>query len=338
MSDKVKIAVDAMGGDNSPKKIIKGIEISLIKNKHNFFYIYGDKTLIDKEVSSNKLVKDNSEIISCKDFILDDESPLSAAKRGKGSSMWRSIESLKEKKTDISLSAGNTGAMLVISRLLLNTIEGINKPALAALWPNKNNMNVVLDLGANIDCNEKNLLDFAAMGSALFKSLFKNERPKVALLNVGLEEIKGNDILKKTYTVLKTNENNNFEFSGYIEGNHIMDGNIDVIVTDGFTGNIALKTAEGTANFIISNLKKSLSKLSILLSYYGLKKFKEKLDPRKYNGAIFLGLESPVVKSHGGTDPIGFAHSIDVCSKIVKANLIKKIKSNLITVDWKSKQ
>ena len=338
MSEKVKIAVDAMGGENSPKKIIKGIDISLLKNKNNFFYIYGDKSLIDKEILTCKFVKDNSEVINCEDFIQDDESPLSAAKRGKQSSMWKSIESLKEKKTDISLSAGNTGAMLVISRLLLNTIEGINKPALAALWPNKNNMNVVLDLGANIDCNEKNLLDFASMGSALFKSLFENERPKVALLNVGLEEIKGNDVLKKTTNILKNNENNNFEFSGYIEGNHIMDGNIDVIVTDGFTGNIALKTAEGTANFIVSSLKKSLSKLSILLSYYGLKKFKEKLDPRKYNGAIFLGLESPVVKSHGGTDHIGFAHSIDVCNKIVKANLIKKIKSNLITIDWKSNQ
>ena len=333
MTNEVKIAVDAMGGENSPKKILKGIEISLKTNNENFFYLYGDENLLKKEVYKNKLLSKYCEIINSRDVILDDESPLAAAKRGKESSMWKTIESLKEKKTDISLSAGNTGALLVISRLLLNTIEGINKPALAALWPNKNNMNVVLDLGANIECDEKNLLDFASMGSALFRSLFENNLPKVALLNVGLEENKGNDILKKTFTSLKKNKKENFNFCGYIEGNHIMDGNVDVIVTDGFTGNIALKTAEGTANFITENLRQSLNKLSILFSYNSLKKFKDKLDPRKYNGAIFLGLEKPVVKSHGGTDSIGFAHSINVCNKIIKSNLIEKIKTNLITVD-----
>ena len=247
--------------------------------------------------------------------------------------MWKAIESQKENKADISLSAGNTGALLIISRLILNTIEGISKPALAALWPNQNGMNVVLDLGANIDCNEKNLVDFAIMGSALFKSLYSNSHPKIALLNIGIEESKGNDVLKKTFSILKKTKINNFEFCGYIEANKIMDGNVDVIITDGFTGNVALKTAEGTANFIAKNLKKSLSKLSILLSYIPLKKFKEKLDPRKYNGAIFIGLQSPVVKSHGSTDAIGFAHSIDTCHKIVKANLIEKIKSYLITID-----
>ena len=333
MSDKVKIAIDAMGGEKSPKKIINGIEIALKTNQENFFYLYGDESLLKKEVSRSKLLAQHCEIINAKDIILDDESPLAAAKRGKDSSMWKAIEALKEQKAHISLSAGNTGALLVISRLLLNTIHGINKPALAALWPNQNSMNVVLDLGANIECDEKNLSDFACMGSALFKSLFDSDYPRVALLNVGMEEIKGNDILKKTYSILKNNKTKNFKFNGYIEGNHIMDGNSDVIVTDGFTGNIALKTAEGTANFITNNLKKSLNKLSVLLSYQSLKKFREKLDPRKYNGAIFLGLQSPVVKSHGSTDSIGFAHSINVCNKIVNANLIEKIESNLITVD-----
>ncbi len=333
MSNKVKISIDAMGGENSPKKIIEGIEISLKKNKENFFYLYGKKDLIEKEISKNNLVKENSEIIHSDDVILDDESPLTGAKKSRNTSMWMAVESLKEKKSDISLSAGNTGALLVISRLLLKTITGINKPALAALWPNQNNMNVVLDLGANIECNEKNLVDFACMGSALFKSLFENSKPKISLLNVGLEEYKGNEVLKKTYSILKKNEMKNFDFNGYIEGNQIMEGNVDVIVTDGFTGNIALKTAEGTANFITKNLKNSLNKISMLLSYNSLKKFKNKLDPRKYNGAIFLGLQSPVVKSHGSTDSIGFAHSINVCNKIVKANLIEKIESNLITVD-----
>ena len=333
MNKKVKIAVDAMSGENSPKKIIDGIEYYLKKNKDIFFYLYGNEKVLNEYILQTKLVKHYSEIINTKEVILDDESPLAAAKRGKESSMWKTIESLKEKKAQVSLSAGNTGALLVISRLLLNTINGISKPALAALWPNQKNMNVVLDLGANIECNEKNLSDFASMGSALFKSLFSNQKPRIALLNVGLEEIKGNEVLKKTYSILKNNKIKNFEFAGYIEGNHIMDGNVDVIITDGFTGNIALKTAEGTANFITKNLKDSLNKFSMFLSYYSLKKFKDKLDPRKYNGAIFLGLENPVVKSHGSTDAIGFAHSIDVCTKIVKANLIEKIKSNLITID-----
>jgi len=333
MSKKVKIAIDAMGGKDSPKKIIEGIQISLKSNQENFFYLYGKKDLLEKEISKRKIIQNYCEIINTDDIVSDDESALTGAKKSKNTSMWKAIESLREKKSDISLSAGNTGALLVISRLLLKTITGISKPALAALWPNQNNMNIVLDLGANIECNEKNLIDFACMGSALFKSLFYNDKPKIALLNVGLEEYKGNDVLKKTFAILKENKMKNFEFSGYIEGNHIMEGNVDVIVTDGFTGNIALKTAEGTANFITRNLKKSLNKFSILLSYNSLKNFKKKLDPRKYNGAIFLGLQSPVVKSHGSIDSIGFAHSIDVCNKIVKAKLIEKIESNLITVD-----
>ena len=333
MKNKIRIAIDAMGGENSPKKIIEGISISLKFNKNNFFTLYGQQTILEKEIEKNKLIQQHCQIINAKDIIEDQESPLSAAKAGKESSMWKAIQSQKENKTDISLSAGNTGALLIISRLLLKSIDGINKPALAGLWPNNKGMNVVLDLGANIDCNEKNLVDFACMGSALFKSLFKSDYPRIALLNVGLEENKGNDTLKKTFSILKDNKIKNFDFKGFIEGNHIMDGDVDVIITDGFTGNVALKTAEGTANFITKNLKNALSKLSIIMSYKSLKKFKEKLDPRKYNGAILLGLQSPVVKSHGSTDAVGFAHSIDVCHKIVQADLIEKIKSHLITVD-----
>jgi len=333
MPQKIKIAVDAMGGENSPNKILEGIKLAIQKNQELSFFLYGQKNIIDKEISKNKSIIKNCEIIDTKDVVLDNESPLSAAKRGKESSMWKSIESQINNKCDISISAGNTGALLIISKLILKTISGINKPALAGLWPNNKNMNVVLDLGANIECNEKNLLDFSSMGAALFKSLFYNDNPKIALLNIGQEENKGNDVLKKTYTILKKKNLKNFEFCGYIEGNHIMDGNVDVIITDGFTGNVALKTAEGTANFITKNLKSSLNKFSILLSYGALKKFKEKLDPRKYNGAIFLGLQGPVVKSHGATDSVGFAYSIEMCHKIVKANLIEKIKSHLIDID-----
>ena len=196
-------------------------------------------------------------------------------------------------------------------------------------------MNVVLDLGANIECNDDNLVEFAQLGSALYKSLYPNDKPLVSLLNVGSEEIKGTEILKKAHKKLNSfSDDKNFIFNGYIEGNQIMSGYSNVIVTDGFTGNVALKTAEGTAKFITDNLKKSLtenilSKISLLFSYFALKKFKNKLDPRKYNGAIFLGLNGPVVKSHGGTDAFGFYHSIDLCYKIVKGNLLDQIRNNL---------
>jgi glycerol-3-phosphate acyltransferase PlsX len=333
MTKRVNIAIDAMSGENSPKKIIDGIEISLKKNNENFFILYGKKELLLNEINSRKIISENCEIVDTIDVIKDDESPLSATKNGKESSMWKTIDSQKTNKADISLSAGNTGALLLMSRLILNTIEGIDKPALAGLWPNNKGVNVVLDLGANIECSQKNLLDFSCMGSALHRSLYPNEVPKVALLNIGLEEHKGNDVLKKTFSTLKNSHSKNFDFSGFIEGNQIMNGDVNVIITDGFTGNIALKTAEGTANFISKNMKKSLNIFSLLLSYYSLKKFKEKLDPRKFNGAIFLGLEGPVVKSHGSTDAIGFSYSIEMCNKIIKSNLIEKIKSNLFTVD-----
>ena len=249
--------------------------------------------------------------------------------------MWMSIESVKNNHSDAIVSAGNTGALFVIAKLNLKMIENIDKPALSALWPNKSGMNIVLDLGANIECNEKNLIDFSLMGSALHKSLFNNEDAKVALLNIGSEEIKGNNIIKNTYQELNKKKNSLFEFKGYIEGNQIMDGDVNVIVTDGFTGNIALKTAEGTANFITSELKNAfnkslLGKLSALINIKNLKMFKNKLDPRLYNGAILLGLDKPVIKSHGSTDEIGFANSLNVCEKIIKGDLIDKIKKNII--------
>ena len=195
-------------------------------------------------------------------------------------------------------------------------------------------MNVVLDLGANIECSTKNLVHFSIMGSALLKALFPLERPKVALLNIGSEELKGNAVIKESYQTLNDNKNALFDFMGYIEGNNIMDGDVNVIVADGFTGNVSLKTAEGTSNFIISELKKALTssligKFSSLINYSNLKKFKNKLDPRLYNGAILLGLEKPVIKSHGSTDAIGFANSLKVCEKTIRGNLINQIKINI---------
>ena len=195
-------------------------------------------------------------------------------------------------------------------------------------------MSVILDLGAKIECSSKNLVDFSVMGSSLYKSLYPNDKPNVALLNIGSEELKGNDIIKETFQILNEKKNDDFDFEGYIEGNQLMNGEVNVIVSDGFTGNVALKTAEGTANFITSELKKALGgnligKVTSLLNFMNLRKFKKRLDPRLYNGAIFIGLDSPVVKSHGGTDFIGFANSLDVCNKIVKGDLINKIKYNI---------
>ncbi len=338
MTKKVKISIDVMGGDNSPDKTLEGIDLFNKRNKNLndcFFYLFGDKEIIKKKIIEIKSLKNNFEIIDTKIVVADNLPALSAIKKGKNSSMWKSIESQISMDTDVTLSAGNTGVLLVMSKMILKTLEDVDKPALAGLWPNKVNMNVVLDLGANIECNEKNLIDFSEMGSALYQSLYPNDKAKVALLNIGSEEIKGTDLLKNTYSKLKfLDKFGDFEFAGYIEGNEITEGKCNVIVTDGFTGNIALKTAEGTANFLTKNLKEALSsnilsKFSSVLSYFSLKKFKDKLDPRKYNGAIFLGLNGPVVKSHGATDALGFSYSIEVCYKISKSEMMKKIKYNL---------
>ena len=333
MTDLIKIAVDAMGGDNSPNKTIDGVILNHKSNKKVFYKIFGDENKITNLIG-DKINKDFFEIIHTTDVVKSTDSPLEGAKRGKKTSMWLSIESVKNKEADIVVSAGNTGALLVISKLNLKMIENIDKPALSALWPNKKSMSVVLDLGANIECSSKNLLDFSIMGASLYTSLYPGVKPNVGLLNIGSEELKGNEIIKETYQILNEKKSDNYDFAGYIEGNHLMDGEINVIVSDGFTGNVALKTAEGTANFISSELKKAMTgsligKISSLLNLSNLNKFKKRLDPRLYNGAIFIGLDSPVVKSHGGTDYIGFSNSLDVCHRIVKGNLIEKIKQNI---------
>ena len=333
MSDFIKIAIDAMGGDGSPKKIIDGIILNNKSNKNVFYKIFGDEIQIS-ELIKNKIDNKFYEIVHTDKVIKSTDSPLEGAKRGKETSMWLAIQSVKEKKADIVISAGNTGALLVVSKLNLKMIENIDKPALSALWPNKKGMSVVLDLGANIECNSKNLIDFSIMGASLYTSLYPNEIPNIALLNIGSEESKGNEIIKETFQILNQKNSNNYNFTGYIEGNHLMDGDVNVIVSDGFTGNVALKTAEGTANFITGELKKTMTgniigKIASLLNISNLKKFKRRLDPRLYNGAIFIGLASPVVKSHGGTDYVGFSNSLDVCYRIVKGNLIEKIKQNI---------
>jgi len=334
MLTPIRFAVDAMGGDDSPEKVIKGISIHSNKIEAILYYIFGDVDKISEFIKKYP-IKQNYKLFDTKEKISNDDTALSAAKKGKNTSMWKAIDSVKSKESDVVVSAGNTGALFVIAKLNIPMIENIDKPALSALWPNKIGMNVVLDLGAIVECNEKNLIDFSLMGAALHKSLFPHEISKVSLLNIGSEEIKGNSTIKNTYKELSNKKNPIYDFCGYIEGNQIMDGKVNVIVTDGFTGNVALKTAEGTANFITNELKNALSgniigKISSFLNIKNLKKFKEKLDPRLYNGAILLGLNSPVIKSHGGTDYIGFANSLGVCEKIIEGKLIEKIKNNIL--------
>jgi glycerol-3-phosphate acyltransferase PlsX len=333
MNKIIKIAVDAMGGDGSPKKVIDGVLHHFNNNRNSFYQIFGDKNKILPHIK-DILSTSSYDLIHTTDIVKGTDSPLEAAKRGKNTSMWLAIQSVKDKKSDVVISAGNTGALLVISKLNLKMIENIDKPALSALWPNKKGMSVVLDLGANIECSPKNLIDFSIMGSSLFKSLYPKDSAKVALLNIGSEELKGNEIIKETYQKLNQRNNQDFEFKGYIEGNQLMNGDVNVIVADGFTGNVALKTAEGTANFITGELKKAMTgsiigKMSSILNISNLKKFKARLDPRLYNGAIFIGLDSPVIKSHGGTDFIGFSNSLSVCTRVVSGELIDKIRNNI---------
>tara|TARA_Y100001970_G_scaffold288185_1_gene414823 strand:+ start:1152 stop:2159 length:1008 start_codon:yes stop_codon:yes gene_type:complete len=334
MNNPIIIAIDAMGGDNSPNKVIEGISLHLSKSLNVRYKIFGKKNEILPLIKKYKISDNRYDLIHTDNIVEGEDSALSAAKRGKNTSLWLAIESLKNDEADAMVSAGNTGALFLISKLNLKMIENIDKPALAALWPSKKGMNIVLDLGANIECNIKNLIDFSIMGSALHKALFNNDKPKVALLNIGSEEIKGNAIIKETYQKLNEKKYNLFDFMGYIEGNNIMDGNVNVIVADGFTGNVALKTAEGTANFITDELKKALTttvigKLSSLINYSNLKNFKNKLDPRLYNGAILIGLDKPVIKSHGSTDSLGFANSLKVCEQTIRGKLINQIKDNI---------
>lgn len=331
------IAIDAMGGENSPEKVLEGINLFLKEDDKIFFNIFGDENKI-KNLLEEKIIlpKINYKIINCSTIVNDKVSVRDSIKVGKDSSMWKSIHSVKDGKSDLIISSGNTGALLVISKLLIKMIEGIDKPALAGLWPNFLNTSIVLDLGANIEFNEKNYLDFSKIGAELFRVIFEKESPVVALLNVGSEEIKGHEELKNSYAQL-INQKNNFDFHGYIEGNQIKDGLADVIVTDGFSGNIALKTAEGTVNFINTEIKKIFSssifgKLCYLISLPIFKKIKKNLDPRKYNGGIFLGLNAPVIKSHGSADSLAFYYSVKLSVKILRGNLINRIKKKFLNV------
>ncbi len=333
MNSKIRIAVDAMGGDNAPYKVLEGINLFLKENKSSFFHLYGNEQIINKLIPNfENLNNTNYKIVHCKDIIPNTSTVRESIKIGKNSSMWKAIESVSLNQNDIVVSSGNTGALLLISKLILKTLDKIDKPALAAIWPNHIGQSIVLDLGANVDCSDKNLIQFCNLGSELYKVIYKKELPNVGILNIGSEEIKGHESIKNANSYLISNKNP-FNYLGFIEGNEIKDGKIDVIVSDGFTGNIALKTAEGTANFITTEIKNSfkkniLNKLMYMFVYFIFKNVKKKLDPRKYNGAILLGLNAPVVKSHGGADGFAFYNSIKLSYSILDGNLLGRIKDN----------
>ena len=336
MTKKFSIAVDAMGGDNAPEKVLEGINLLFENNVDVHINIYGDENVILNRIKKYKYLNDNNcQIIHSPDKVPGDISVRDAIKLGKQTSMWMAIDSVKSGENDIVVSSGNTGALLVMSKLILKMIDGVDKPALAGIWPNFKDFSIVLDLGANIECNENNLIEFSILGSELYKTILNKSEVVAGLLNIGSEEIKGNDSIKNAHLKLQESKNLNFNYKGYIEGNEIKNGDVQVIVTDGFTGNVALKTAEGTANFITTEIKKSfsssfLSKIGYLFSYFAFKEIKKKLDPRKYNGAIFLGLNAPVVKSHGGADAFAFYNSLNLSYQIINGNLINKIKNNFI--------
>ena len=320
-----------MGGDNSPSIPIEGLSIAL-KNLDNFSaLLYGDENEINREIKKNSINQSKIEIIHCNKVVPMDAKPIDAIRRiGKESSMWGCIKSVNDKNADIAVSAGNTGALMGLSAIILKTMEGIERPAIASYWPNIKGKSVVLDLGANVVVSSDQLLQFGILGYAYALTVLEKESPTIGLLNIGSEEMKGTENIqeasKKMTELFKSN------YIGYVEGDDISLGKSDVIVTDGFTGNIALKTAEGTAkligHFMSDAFKKSfLGKLSYLIGKSAFKTLKDKMDPRELNGGVFLGLNGLVVKSHGGTDAIGFSKAIEFSLKLSQSKMSKTINS-----------
>ena len=334
---KTVISIDCMGGDLGEQEVLKGIIKAYKENNSLFFIIHGAGKKLPQLLLKQKSLLNAYRYVEAGNIVSMSDKPSQALRKARNTTMWNALTSVSNGEAEVAISCGNTGALMAMSMMKLKKINGINRPAIAVLWPSTNSrgFNILLDAGADIRADAQDLCQYALMGVSYAKSGFNIKNPKVGILNIGTEEHKGStELLKAADIINNLSSILGFKFIGYVEGDDIPSSKIDVIVTDGFTGNIALKTAEGTAKFITKNLKKSLtenilSKLSLIFSYYSLKKFKEKLDPRKYNGAIFLGLNGPVVKSHGGIDSIGFYHSIDLCYKIVKGNLMSQIKKNL---------
>jgi glycerol-3-phosphate acyltransferase PlsX len=332
MTKETRIAVDAMGGDGGPKIIMPSVKEFLLANKDVKIDLYGDKKIISNflDIFDSQLLK-NIEIIHTDEKVLSEDSPSHALRHKKKSSMSLAIQSVKDNKAQACVSAGNTGALMAISRFILGTLEGIDRPAIESMLPSLSGHTHVLDLGANIGCKAEHLYQFAVMGSVLAMVLDENPNPSVGLLNVGEESIKGNPQVKEANDLLVGSKLN---YVGFVEGDDIFCGDIDVIVCDGFVGNIALKTSEGIAKFISSKLrsefKKSIfTKMAGLSSAKVLNSFKKVVDPRRYNGASLLGLKGIIIKSHGGADSFAFNNSLQIALKEVKKDVPKCIDTKL---------
>jgi len=338
MKKHLTVALDAMGGDLGPDMVIPGAALSAIRHPNVRFLLVGDQSRIAPLLERHPHLKERAEIRHSDVFVTMDAKPSQALRQGRGkSSMWLAIEAVRSGEADTAVSAGNTGALMAMARFVLKTMPGISRPAIAAIWPTLRSESVVLDVGATIGADATQLVEFAVMGEAMARCLFGLEKPTVGLLNVGVEEIKGVEQVKEAGRILR-DASLPLEYIGFVEGDDIGKGTADVVVTEGFTGNIALKTAEGTAKQLASYLKQSLmrswlSKLGALLASGAFAALRDRMDPRKHNGGVFLGLNGVVVKSHGGTDALGFATAIDVALDMVRNDLVNKIKTDVETMN-----
>ena len=335
MPQKVRIALDAMGGDVGASVVVPGAAASLKRHPDAEFLLVGDRAKIDPELAKHPALKAASRVIHTDVAVSNHDKPSQALRRGrKTSSMWLAIDSVKKGEADVAVSAGNTGALMAMARFCLRTLPGIDRPAIAAVWPTVRGDSVVLDLGATIGGDARHLVEMAVMGSAMASVLFNLERPTVGLLNIGVEEIKGHEEIREAAELLRAMNLPQLDYVGFVEGDGIGKGAADVIVAEGFSGNIALKATEGTARQINEFLRAALSRtwrarIGYLFARNAFRELRDKLDPNKSNGGVLLGLNGIVVKSHGGTDAEGFAYAVDVGYEMVHYDLLTKINQML---------
>jgi glycerol-3-phosphate acyltransferase PlsX len=329
VSRDLTVSIDAMGGDAGPGIVVTALARSIVRHPAVRFLIHGDEAVLNPLFAKRPKLLPRIEIRHSAERVRMEEKPSQALRRGRNTSMWRAIECVAKHDADVAISAGNTGALMAMSMYQLGLIEGLDRPAIASLWPTKRGQSVVLDVGANIQSDAQQLVDFAVMGEAFARAILGLERPIVGLLNVGSEDQKGNDAVRGAAHILR-GAKLPIEFCGFVEGDDIAEGTADVIVTDGFTGNIALKTAEGTAKLVIYFLRTALrrsllGRMGGFVAGGALNALRRKLDPRASNGGIFLGLNAVVVKSHGGTDAMGFASALDMAIDMARADVTAKI-------------
>lgn len=333
-----RIAIDAMGGDSGPSVMLAGAANAFARRDDLTFILFGDETAIRAELANHPALAGVSEIAHCTDVIAGTDKPSQAIRRAKTTSMGRAIAAVKEGEAHAAVSGGNTGALMAMAKLALRTMPGIDRPALAALLPTLGDNDVVmLDLGANTEARTDNLVQFAVMGAAYARVAFELERPRVQLLNIGTEELKGTDELRDAAAILRASGHLHMRFDGFIEGDKLSRGDVDVIVTDGFSGNIALKSLEGTARFVTDLLRRAFtssirSKIGFLISRPATELLRHHLDPNNHNGAVFLGLNGLVVKSHGSANDKGVANAIRVAARMVREDLTRKITEDLANV------